>query len=101
MESGLWIYFISFFQGIAKLNVVGNSFFSSQTRNEVKGFNSYWAYVTFPPISCLEMDTHPVSVATSSPGRLTYAFCSTAEIDAESQVVNIGCRWSVVGFRLQ
>lgn len=47
----------------------------SGTRNEVKGVNSYWAYVAFSLISCWEMDTHPASVAAPSLGRLTYAYC--------------------------
>lgn len=74
LESGLRIYLISSRYSIAKY--CRKFFAPSEARNKVKGFNSYWACVVFPPISCLEKDSYPVSVANSSFRRLTYAFCS-------------------------
>lgn len=49
-------------------------FAGSGTRNEVKGFSSHWAHVAFPHF--LLRDAYiPGSVASSSLGRLAYAFC--------------------------
>jgi hypothetical protein len=56
----------------------------SGERRERKGCNCYWASVSL----LLEVDIHHVSVASSSLGRLTYAFCFYSR-NVESQVVSI------------